>query len=283
MRRIVSLLPAATEIVHALGAGAELVGRSHECDFPPGVARLPIVSRPAIALDGAGQSEIDRSVSSRLASGESLYLIDERVLRELDPHIILTQNLCRVCAPSGNELSRAIQSMPASPDILWLTPRTIADIEENILSVGAATGRHREAAALVEAGRTRIARVQDAVHGAPVRRAAFLEWIDPVFCAGHWVPEMIALAGGHDPLGRPGADSQRISWDAVVAADPEIVIVAPCGFGLDGARELARSLPRTGDWEVHAVDANAYFARPGPRVAEGVEVLARVFHPERFD
>lgn len=280
--RLVSLLPAATEIVHALGAGAQLVGRSHECDWPPEVTRLPVVSRPTLDLDGLDQSEIDAAVSGRLREGGTLYAVDERRLRELAPDVILTQDLCQVCAPSGNELTAAIAGLPKVPEVVWLTPQSLAEIQDNIRAVGRATGREQAAERLVSDGAARMQRTAAIAAGAPVRRVVFLEWVGPYFSAGHWVPEMIALAGGHDPLGNSGADSQRISWEEVVAARPEIVVVAPCGYALERATELAGGLPRIGTATVFAVDANAYFARPGPRVSEGVELLAGMFHPELF-
>jgi iron complex transport system substrate-binding protein len=277
--RIVSCLPAATEIVHALGAGDQLVGRSHECDYPPEVRRLPVVSGPALALDGLSQEEIDHAVTDRLKSGESLYVVDEVLLRDLAPDVVLTQDLCQVCAPSGTELTRALKTLPSRPNVLWLTPRNLAEIEENILAVGEATGRVAEARAIVASNRERMARVEAAVRAAPRRRVAFLEWTDPLFCGGHWVPEMVTLAGGEDLLGRPGGDSVRMTWDDVRAWRPEIVIVAPCGYGLADAERLARALPRVEGADVYAVDANAYFARPGPRAAEAVELLGHIFHP----
>jgi iron complex transport system substrate-binding protein len=280
--RIVSFLPAATEIVHALGAGPELLGRSHECDYPAEVLRQPVVSRPALDLDGLRPEEVDRAVAERLKSGASLYEVDEVLLRELAPDVILTQDLCQVCAPSGNELSRALRELPGNPRVLRLTPRTIAEIHENICEVGDALGRRPAADILVAESTGRIARVVKALAGARHRRVAFLEWIEPIFCGGHWVPEMIGLAGGTDPLGKPGADSERVSWEAVLETSPEIVIVAPCGHGLARAAELGRDLPSISNATVYAVDANAYFARPGPRVAEGVELLAHLFHPGKF-
>lgn len=266
-------------MVHALGAGGQLVGRSHECDYPPEVLALPVVSRPALDLDGASPNTIDRAVAERMETGGSMYLIDERALRELRPDVILTQNLCRVCAPSGNELSRAVNDFSTRPDILFLTPRDIAGIEENIRETGVAIGRPDAAEALLTATRRRLARVRASVAAAPGRRVVFLEWTEPPFCGGHWVPEMVALAGGHDPLGRPGVDSVRITWDEVSAAKPEIIVVSPCGYRLDAAAELARALPRIPGARIFAVDANAYYARPGPRIAEGVELLAHIFHP----
>jgi iron complex transport system substrate-binding protein len=282
MPRIVSFLPAATEITYALGAGGDLVGRSHECDYPPQVRSLPVVSKPALPLEGLSQKEIDRAVATHLATGESLYRVDEVLLDELHPDIVFTQDLCQVCAPSGNELGRALNEMSQPPQVLSLTPRNLAEISENILAIGDATGRNEAARQLVEESQDRIHRVVAAVADAPRRCVTFLEWTEPLFCGGHWVPEMVTAAGGEDPLGQPGADSQRITWDDVAASEPEMIIVAPCGYGLKEAIEVARRLPRITDAEVYAVDANAYFARPGPRVAEGVELLAHLFHPDLF-
>lgn len=209
-----------------------------------------------------------------------MYAIDEELLRELAPDVILTQNLCRVCAPSGNELSRAVRDFAVRPDILFLTPADIAGIEENIYATGVAIGRPDAADELVHSNRRRVERVRAAVSSEPARRVVFLEWTDPPFSGGHWVPEMVALAGGHDPLGRPGEDSVRIAWDDVERAAPELIVVSPCGFRLAESAELARRLPRIPGARVYAVDANAYYARPGPRVAEGVELLGHLFHPD---
>jgi iron complex transport system substrate-binding protein len=281
MPRIVSFLPAGTEIAWAIGAGADLVGRSHECDYPEEVGRLPVVSRPALDLDGMSGSTMDRAVAERLAGGESLYQVDEGLLRELAPEVILTQDLCQVCAPSGNELSRALRDLVGNPQVVWLSPQSLEDIEQNILAVGEASGRPGPANELVAANRRRIARIERVVADAPTRRVAFLEWVDPPYVAGHWVPQMIRLAGGYDPLGRPGADSVRVSFTEVVAGAPDILIVAPCGYRLARAAELAQSLVPLWSGPIVAVDANAYFARPGPRVAEAIELLAHLFHPDR--
>jgi iron complex transport system substrate-binding protein len=280
MTRIVSFLPAGTEMVHALGAGSELVGRSHECDYPASVTSLPIVSRPALDLDGASPEEIDTAVAQRMDSGDTLYAIDEVLLRDLRPDVILTQNLCRVCAPSGDELTRAVRKFSRRPEVLFLTPRTIEEISANIVAVGRAIRRVEEADAIVRSNQERLTRVRDALKTATRRRVVFLEWTDPLFCGGHWVPEMISFAGGEDPLGRPGEDSVRMDWDEVLAARPEIIIVSPCGYRLEQSASLARQMRRVPGAEVYAVDANAYFARPGPRVVEGVELLAHLFHPE---
>jgi iron complex transport system substrate-binding protein len=267
-------------MVHSLGAGSELVGRSHECDYPSSVTLLPVVSRPSLDLDGASPEAIDLAVAQQMESGDTLYRIDEVLLRDLRPDVILTQNLCRVCAPSGDELTRAVRKFALQPEVLFLTPRSMGEIEANIVEVGRAIGREKEAAAIVRSNKERLARVRAAVMNVPLRRVVFLEWTDPLFCGGHWVPEMISLAGGEDPLGRAGEDSVRMEWDDVVNARPEAIIVSPCGYRLERSVELAQQLRRLPGVEVYAVDANAYFARPGPRVVEGVELLAHLFHPE---
>jgi iron complex transport system substrate-binding protein len=266
-------------MVHALGAATELVGRSHECDYPASVTSLPVVSRPVLDLDEASPESIDRAVAQQMEAGDTLYRIDEVLLRDLRPDVILTQNLCRVCAPSGDELTRAVRKFDLRPEVLFLTPQTLEEIDRNILEVGRAIGRTEEAAEVLHSNRERLKRVRDAVAGAQIRRVVFLEWTEPLFCGGHWVPEMIAAAGGIDPLGRPGADSVRMTWDDVVNAKPEMIVVSPCGYRLERSVELAQKLPRVPGVDVYAVDANAYFARPGPRVVEGVELLAHLFHP----
>ena len=267
-------------MVCGLGLVDQLVGVSHECDYPSSVTKLPIVSRPTLDLDDASPGAIDRAVAERMDSGDTLYRIDEVLLRDLKPDVILTQNLCRVCAPSGDELTRAVRKFDLRPEVLFLTPRNVAEIVDNILAVGRAIDRTDEAESLVRDHEERLAKVRAAVQGAPTRRVVFLEWTEPLFCGGHWVPEMILLAGGNDPLGRPGEDSVRMTWDDVARAEPEMIIVSPCGYRLERAIELARQLPRISDAAVYAVDATAYFARPGPRVVEGVELLAHLFHPD---
>jgi iron complex transport system substrate-binding protein len=204
------------------------------------------------------------------------------LLRDLEPDVVFTQDLCQVCAPSGTELTRALKTLPSNPEVLWLTPRNLEEIEANILDVGRVTGRQAAAKSLVERNRSRIASVREALRGVIPRAVVFLEWTDPPFCPGHWVPEMIEIAGGIDHNGRPGADSVRLTWDDVASQSPEMVIVAPCGYGLDQAIEAAQQIPQLAGTRVIAVDANAYFARPGPRVTEGIELLAHLFHPDRF-
>jgi len=284
------MLPAGTEIAYALGLGDQLVGRSHECDYPAVVKRLPVVSRPALDLTALSQSETDAAVARQLASGESLYLVDEALLRKLAPDVILTQDLCQVCAPSGNELTRALRTLEPVPQVVYLTPRTLAEIEENIRAVGDVGWKSAEARQLVDAGRARVAAVSETLGAVETRpRVSFLEWVDPIFCAGHWVPEVITLAGGTDRFARAGEDSQRVEWSDIVDWAPEYVFVAPCGYDTEHALPLARALTERPGWSslpavrsghVYVVDANGYFARPGPRTFDGVELLAHLMHPE---
>lgn len=282
-RRIVSLLPSATEMVFALGLGDQLVGVTHECDYPPDALDLPVLVKAVLPVASMSQTEIDEAVTQRLRDGLSLYEIDESLLRALAPNLILTQNLCQVCAPSGNELSRALTQLEDKPDILWMTPHTLAEVLGNIRELGNATGREPAAEMIAADWVMRIRAVADQAAISSRRPRVFcMEWMDPIYCSGHWVPEMVHLAGGCDELGRPGADSVRISWEAVVEWAPEILILMPCGFGLDKAIAQARllanypgfyDLPAIKAGRAYAVDANAYFARPGPRLVDGVELL----------
>lgn len=288
--RIVSLLPSATEIAFSLGLGDDVVGVSHECDFPPEARTRATVVHCAIPLDDLAPAEIDSAVSTQLQVGDSIYTIDTELLRALEPDLILAQDLCEVCAPSGNETGRAIAALERTPTVLTLAPRTLREIQENIRQLGEATGRLEVARTLIEAQRERLARLADELQGAPRRRVFFLEWIDPMFCGGHWVGEMIERAGGHDALARRGGDSVRVSWDQVGTWAPEVLIVAPCGAHLESAALQARELLTETRWseipavqagEVYAVDASSYFARPGPRVFDGIEILAHLLHPDR--
>lgn len=289
--RIVSFLPSATEMACALGLEDQLVGITHECDYPPSVTGKPIVVRNALPVEEMSQSEIDAAVATRLRDGSSLYQVNEELLRELAPDLILTQDLCQVCAPSGNEISVALNLLPRKPEILWLTPSTIEEIFENVRDLGEATGREKEAAQLVSAARTRIDNVKRVASGLTRQRVFCVEWFDPVYCGGHWVPEMVGLAGGVDELSQEGKDSVRVPWSDVLDYQPEILVLMPCGFNLDKVVELAPQMARYDGWSnlpavrkgrVYAVDANSYYARPGPRVAEGVELLAHLIHPDQF-
>ena len=288
--RIVSLLPSATELAFSLGLGDDVVGVSHECDYPPEARTRATVVHCAIPLDDMTPAEIDSAVSTQLRVGGSIYTIDTELLRVLEPDLILAQDLCEVCAPSGNETERAIAALDRVPKVLTLAPRNLREIQENIQDLGEATGRAEVAQRLIESQRERLARVARALHGASRRRVFFLEWVDPMFCGGHWMGEMIECAGGHDALARRGGDSVRVSWDQIGTWAPEVLIVAPCGAHLDSAVLQTRELLEQTRWseipavqagEVYAVDASSYFARPGPRVFDGIEVLANILHPDR--
>lgn len=289
--RIVSFLPSATEMVCALGLGGQLAGRSHECDWPPDVLDKPVVVRPAIALERLSLREIDAAVSKRVRSGDSLYQVDEALLRELAPDLILTQDLCQVCAPSGNEVAQVLRSLPKKPQVLWLTPKSLDGIFENVQQVAAATNRQARAEQLIAAWRARLGQIANVTRHLPRPRVFFMEWLDPVYCAGHWVPEMVELAGGVEGIGRKDSYSHRIAWADVLEWAPEILVVSPCGFHLERVVQLAEQLPKLPHWLelaavqsgcVFAVDADSYFARPGPRVVEGVELLAHLIHPDLF-
>src|SRR5215471_12868115 len=241
--RIVFFLPSATEMVCALGLTDQLAGITHECDYPPEVQGKPIVVTSVLPLETMTQREIDEAVTARLRSGQSLYQVDERLLNDLQPDIIITQDLCQVCAPSGNELSQALKVLSKKPEIVWMTPKSISGIEDNIRALGKATGLDRRAEEVIAGGRARLDSIATQTRAMPVRPRVFcMEWIDPVYCSGHWVPEMVRIAGGLDELGREGADSVRISWNDILQWAPEVLVVMPCGCGLAKAAEQARQL-----------------------------------------
>lgn len=291
--RIVSLLPSATEMAFALGLGDTVVGVSHECDFPPAAKSRPSVVQPALALQGMTQRQIDTAVSQRVSEGNSIYEIDEALLQQMRPDLILIQDLCQVCAPSGSQLADALRSLSPRPNVLAMTPHTLGDILENMRELGRATGREAVAQQLIERYRERFARVRAAVpQDLPLKRVFFMEWADPIYCGGHWVPEMIELAGGVDALARAGQNSVRVAWEDVLRWAPELLVVAPCGCDVNQALEQLPTLTALPDWsslpavqrgQVFCVDANSFFARPGPRVVEGVELLAHLIHPALFE
>jgi iron complex transport system substrate-binding protein len=291
-QQIVSFLPSATEMACALGLSDQLVGITHECDYPPEVSGKPVVVRNALPIETMSQPQVDVAVAQRIRDGLSLYEVDENLLKELAPDLILTQNLCQVCAPSGNEVSQAVNLLPKKPQILWLTPKSLEEIFANVRELGEATGRAKEAAELIGKGRARLDKTAAATRDLSHRPRVFcMEWLDPIYCSGHWVPEMVKLAGGVDALAHEGEDSVRISWDEVVRWAPEVLIVTPCGFNLEQVIEQTQQLPSYPGWSdlpavragrVYAVDANSYFARPGPRVVDGTELLAHLIHPELF-
>jgi iron complex transport system substrate-binding protein len=287
--RIVSLLPSATEIVCALGLRDSLVGRSHECDWPGDVTSLPEVSMARIDSAALASQSIDRAVARAIESGEELYGIDEAVLDALDPDLIVTQSLCTVCAVSGGTVRALTGRNGRTPAILELEPAGIDGIVESVRVVARAAGVDGAGDDLAAELRTRLDEA-----AAPVRQVTarpvvvVVEWLDPPFAAGHWVPEQVALAGGTEALGRASAPSFRTTWDAVRAASPDVVVLAPCGFradevveraAADGVLDALAGTPAARAGRVVAVDANAYLSRPGPRVADGVALLASVLHP----
>jgi iron complex transport system substrate-binding protein len=292
MQQIVSFLPSATEMACALGLSDQLVGVTHECDYPPEVKAKAVVVRAALPIEQMTQLEIDVAVSERMRDGRSLYEIDELLLQQLAPDLILTQDLCQICAPSGNEVSHALNLLPKKPQVLWLTPNTLAQIFENALQLGEATGRQAEARELVATGHARLEHVENKTRNLAQRPRVFcMEWLEPVYCSGHWVPEMVQIAGGVDQLSRRGSDSVRVSWDDVLEWDPEVLVITPCGYDLSRVVEESQKLRNYPDWSklsavrngrVFAVDANSYFARPGPRVVDGTELLAHLIHPDTF-
>jgi iron complex transport system substrate-binding protein len=284
--RIVSLVPNGTEILFAVGAGDLVVGVSHECDYPAEARTRPVLTGSALA-PGMTAAQVDAAVSSQVGSGLSLYTLDEARIAALDPDVIVTQQLCPVCAVSTGQVGDAVRPLPRCPALVSLDPRTIGEVFADIHRVGEVTGRAAEAGALLADLERRLAAVREAVAGRPRPRVLALEWLDPPFAGGHWVPEMIDLAGGLDVIGVPGGHSARLTWDEVAAADPDVIVAMPCGFDEAGAREQLGTVADRPEWrslravrgaKVYPVDANGCFSRPGPRLVDGVERLARILH-----
>ena len=279
--RIVSLLPSATESVCALGARAALVGRSHECDFPAGVDALPALSAPRLDPTRPGREIHDR-VEELVTRGLSIYEIDAARLRELRPDVILTQTLCEVCAATPADLAAALADWTgAQPAIVSLSPLGLDDVLADVARIGAALGLEERGRALAAELRARIDALTRLGRSAPTRpRVAALEWLDPLIAGGNWMPELIERAGGIPLFGKPGEHSPRLAWDELEGAEPDVVLVVPCGFGLAQARaELART-PRLHRFNTAVLDGNQYFNRPGPRIVESLEILLGVLHPE---
>jgi iron complex transport system substrate-binding protein len=289
--RICSLLPSATEILYAIGLGDSVFGVTHECDFPADAATKPALIRPRVDPQ-ASPVEIDREVSEIIARGESIYAVDAELLSSLSPDLILTQDLCHVCAASPDDLATALTRFSRPPQVLSLTPRSLAEVWDDIRRVGDATGRSREAEALAAALEQRMAAVESISARAASRpRVLCLEWLDPFFVGGHWIPEMVRKAGGEDVLGRLRQPSYKVTGEAILDSRPDVIVIMPCGYGtarvaaefsLGQLPRGANALPAVKERRVFAVDANSYFSRPGPRLADGVAVLAHLFHPELF-
>ncbi|WP_235736287.1 cobalamin-binding protein [Nocardioides alcanivorans] len=280
--RVVSLLPSTTEILFGLGAGDDVVGVTFECDHPAEARSRRIVSTSALP-DGLSPREIDDFVSAAVRRGEDLYHLQADALAELDADLVVTQDLCAVCAIDVAAVDQALGYLGCSADVLTFDPHTVAEVLDSVIVLGKRTGRYAAAQAWVDSLRQRLETVTHAVAGAPRPRVLVLEWTDPPYAPGHWIPEMVELAGGIAVLGATGEKSVRVSWDQVTASRPDVVVCAPCGYDLDNATELARqAAPRFPGIPVWAVDSNASFARPGPRIVDGVETLAALLHPDRF-
>ncbi|WP_273889274.1 cobalamin-binding protein [Rubrobacter naiadicus] len=288
--RIVSLLPAATEMVALAGAEDELVGVTHECDHPPGVRRLPKLTSTPVDPSCMSSAEIDAAVN-RLSDEGSVYALDAGLLARLRPDLVLTQGLCDVCAVSPSLVEEAVSGLHPRPAVFSMDPRSLGEVLEDALAVGEAVGRAEEVRGRVASLRERLRRVGELSSSTEPVRVVCLEWLDPLFGAGHWVPEMVKIAGGEEAVSEPGEPSRRIGWEEVVRASPEVLVLMPCGFDARRAAREGRMLARLPGWEnlpavaqgrVWAVDANSYFSRPGPRLVEGVELLASILHPELF-
>ncbi len=273
--RVVSLVPAATEIACAIGARADLVAVTHDCDFPASVRSLPRVTSATIPV-GATSRQIDTLVRDAASRNESTFHLDAGALRDAAPDVILGQTLCAVCAVTLDQVPR---SLPREPHIVPLEAATLEGMYDDILRVGNALGRARQAQRLIASLRERADAVREAVVGRARPRVACIEWVDPPFNGGHWVPEQVALAGGADVLGESGTRSRELRWDEVRAARPDIVVVMPCGWDARRAEQEARAIPDLRA-RVVAVDGNAYFSRPGPRLIDGIELLGSLLHPE---
>jgi iron complex transport system substrate-binding protein len=289
--RICSLLPSATEIAFALGLGDDIVAVTHECDYPPQARAKPVVVRSAIDTEETSRG-IEQQVSELLKTNKSLYTIDVERFKEASPDLVLTQELCDVCALDYREVAQAAQCLSPTPRIVSLAPGVLSDVLNDIARVGQATGKEREAESLVQQLRERIDRVEEQAATSDFRpRVACLEWLDPLYSAGHWVPEMVALAGGEDGLARTGQPSARIQWERVLDFAPEVMVLMPCGFGLERTLKEAPRLATLPRWNelpavkkqrVFVVDGSAFFNRSGPRLVDGLEILAQIIHPEIF-
>jgi iron complex transport system substrate-binding protein len=287
--RICSLLPSATEVIALLGLSDELVGISHECDYPPSVRNLPIMVEPMVPPHGLASADIDRQVRQLVASGQRLYRLNAHLLQQAQPDLILSQDLCHVCAVTPDQLHEALCSMPRQPTVLTLNPHTVQEVIDDVVRIGDAADRLTESHRLAAHLRDRLEAVHTRVQGIAHRpRVACIEWLSPLYVAGHWVPEMVQLAGGQDVFAQPGSPSRVTTWDEVLAAAPEVLIVMPCGFSVERTQtELFHMMQQPDRWPLSAdlaartslVDASSYFSRPGPRLIDGIELLAALLHP----
>jgi iron complex transport system substrate-binding protein len=283
--RIVSLVPSATEMLFALGLGEDVAAVTHECDYPPGVEDLPRITRDIIGA-GLEPAEIDRAVRELTEEGRSIYELDGPRLRALQPDLIVTQALCAVCAVSYEDVQTLADTMDPRPEVISLDPHTLGEVLGDVRTLAEATDSRDAGVDLVQDAAGRIDRVRLAVRDAEPVRVAAIEWLDPVYVAGHWTPQLIEYAGGLDVLGLPGEHSEVRSWEEVAAAQPEVVVVMPCGYdaerALEEAYEFGDELAEVGARRVVAVDAAAYFSRPGPRLVDGLELMGHILHPDRL-
>jgi iron complex transport system substrate-binding protein len=281
--RIVSLVPHATEICFALGLGDQVVGVTHECDWPPEAADAAAVTRDLLE-PGLSAAEIDAAVREITGKGEAIYQLDEQLLAELEPDLIVTQALCPVCAVSYDDVVSVAERIESKPKVIALDPNTFGETMVDIRTVAQATGCEREALTLIASQRARVDAIEAAVADRPMIGAVAIEWLDPVFIGGHWTPQLIELAGGVDLLGLPGEPSPQSSWEAINEAEPQVIFVMPCGIDAAGALEAAEEhreqLVATGAQRIVAIDGSATFSRPGPRLVDGLEIIAHVLHPD---
>ncbi len=288
--RICSFVPGATEVIAALGLADQLVGISHECDFPPSLMHIPVMIEPLVGGDAALSADIDQQVKAMAAGGQHLYRLNEAAFHDARPDLIVTQDLCHVCAVTPDQLGRAMQALDRRPDMLTLSPTSLHDMLADIERIARAVGKPEEGQALRESLRRRLERIRSRIAARPTRpRVVCLEWLEPLYLGGHWVPEMVELAGGQDVLGSKDAPSRETTWKEVAAAQPDVVVVMPCGYTIDRTlEELSHHGSRYGDWaralrrwpRTYAVNAAAHFSRPGPRLVDGVEALAAILHPD---
>jgi iron complex transport system substrate-binding protein len=282
--RIASLVPSATETLFALGLGESVVAVTHECDYPPDAVSIPHLTRSVIP-EGLDPAEIDAAVRERTEKGEAIYELDGDTLEELAPDLIVTQALCEVCAVSVDDVRAVAERIPGPPLVLSLDPLTLGEVLADVRTLADAALVPDAGERLLEDAAARIDAVKGAVDGAATPRVAALEWMDPPFAGGHWVPQLIELAGGIDVLGLPGEKSRTLGWEEIEASQPEVVVCMPCGYDAPRAAEEARAfagrLDALGARTIAAVDASAYFSRPGPRLVDGLELLAHLLHPDR--
>lgn len=290
--RIVSLLPSATEIVSALGLADDLVGISHECDYPPDVISKPVMIIPTVRPDSLSSPEIDAKIAGALRDGKGVYALDEGALRTADPDLIITQDLCDVCAVGYDDVMATIKRLPRTPKVLALGPRFIFDVIKDIQAVARTAGVQERAIPIVTELRRRIDRVVEQRKNAEfVPLVACLEWLDPIYVAGHWIPEMVELAGGRDLFGTKGTPSKKVLWEAVVASRPDVLILMPCGFDIPRTLKEIHLLTQRPGWSelpavrngrVWLVNGHAYYNRSGPRLVDGLEFMAHMLLPEWF-